>query len=242
MGTNWDMPPAQESPEAQYKKALEEGLELAKSWNADLPEGIKEDSPEASEWRADIQKKMNTALMKRLELLRAEPGFQTIEDADPDVRLSPEQKKAVEEYAALEEEGIRLSVQDMHGKKIDRNRLHEVRQRIRELEPQVDIKDLTAEEDERFEKATEQLARAQGYDIDPRGGQFIKGDLTIQVNNSHRPATEAIGGTTRIYRMEAWKGEGRNMENLFSYDRGYDVACEDEEAQKEIDKFVAMLG
>lgn len=86
------------------------------------------------------------------------------------------------------------------------------------------------------------MARAQGYDIDPRGGQFLKGDLKIQISNSPRPATDALGGTSRISRMYVWKGKGRDSEAVFAYDRGPDVACEDAEIQKEIDKVVAMFG
>lgn len=139
-GFSWDNKNESEnSLEVQYQKSLEAGLDLAKVWNR-LGE---DDSYEGAERQGDLKRSMDAALRERVALLRAQPGFQTIEDVDPDVKLSLEQRKALEEYGAVEAEGIMLAIKDLHEQKIDRNRLHEVRENMRELRSKTKFDELT---------------------------------------------------------------------------------------------------
>lgn len=244
MGTNWDMPPAQEPLEVEYKKALEGAVNLARRSNEAAAAQMErdEDTPEQLQEIRNLDKQVQESLARRVELLRAQPDFKTIEDAYPNIRVSKEMIAMLEEFDAWLMEQNQLVNKQLKEEPIDEGHFKEVSRRVKELRQKMAFRELDGEEWQRFNEATEQLARQAGYEIDPRGGQFIKGDLRIQVTNSPYPAVGAVGGTGRIWRMYVWRGRDENSKEVFSYDRGLDVACEDPAVQKEIDKLVALFG
>jgi hypothetical protein len=223
------------SPEAArltYERLLTRSLELHARYNelgqriatlyADHEEG---EAEQLSHERHEIEGPLGELMKERVELLRDAESLTVLEDVFPRVR--PE---ALKEHDAA---AIDRALAPGGTRRARRHALH----------VQNPSDELNDDEREAFNVARVALARRYGFkpvnDDDSDWFTITKNGIEFELNHLAFP-NAGIMGASRIAKLSARRTK-RPPKLLLNFDGGWDTACADPDAQKEIDRVVALF-
>lgn len=229
-----------ESSQEQYDKLLRRALEAQKEYSAlqaritALYNADDEEAAEDLEAESEhLEDRMGALLDQRVELIRKTEHLRTIEDAFPRCKEADE-----DEGATAAAEGVhRLFTTGKAG--IDALRAGRPLVSTSQEEP-------TRDEMIAWAKARAALAREYGYAVeneDPDVYFTIRtGSYEIRLKHFMFPSGQGITGYDRISAVSVIVTKGDTRQGYGVYHDGWDAGCDDRDAQKEIDRAIAIFG
>jgi len=239
-----------ETFEAKYNRLLTRGMETSKGYNK-AAESLSEDEDEdweseedGSELRSELRDQMESEIQERVDLLK-EQGVTNIEAVFPRVKVGQGVEDNARKLGEITAEMTRM----MMASDFDQAKFDQLRDKARELSGQKKSNELSDEELEAFDAARKNLARQEGYEVvdgeDSEPGAWIalrKNGVEFSMKHFAFPSEFGIGGFSRISKIDVYRKAGKTSELLMNYDRTWDVANEDPEVQKDIDRLIAIFG
>jgi hypothetical protein len=218
------------------------GIKTNKEYNkATKDQSEDKDESESDEASSELTDEMEGQIADRVDILK-EQGVTNIETVFPRVHLDENVEEKSRELAGITSEMTRL----MMAPDFNQTEFNKLRDKAQELTGQQKSEELNEIELKAFFEARRKLAEQEGYEVDggDDSGWFTirKNGIEFQMKNFAFPSDSGIGGYSRISKMGVSRKSGQKSESLLYYDRGWDIANEDPEAQKEIDRVIALFG